>query len=147
MGWFALLAGALGFAAVYFSNISVPLVAGQYLSLAALAGLDSLIGGVRGATEGKFKNNVFVSGFVVNTLLAVFLAYLGERLGQDLALAAVVALGGRIFLNLSLIRRHWIDTHDAGAPSPPSLSPLTEQETPRVAAMSALAPEHTAKTG
>lgn len=115
MGWLALLAGALGFAAVYFSHLSVPLAAGQYLSLAALAGLDSLIGGVRGAAEGKFKSNVFISGFVVNTLLAAFLAYLGERLGQDLALAAVVALGGRIFLNLSLIRRHWLDNHDAGA--------------------------------
>jgi small basic protein len=147
MGWFALLAGALGFAAVYFSNINVPLSAGQYLSLAALAGLDSLIGGVRGATEGKFKSNVFVSGFVVNTLLAVFLAYLGERLGQDLALAAVVALTGRIFLNLSIIRRHWLDNRGVGdTPTPPSLSPLTERDSARVGTP-ALAPEQKAKTG
>lgn len=145
MGWFALLAGALGFAAVYFSNIHVPLSAGQYLSLAALAGLDSLIGGVRGATEGKFKSNVFVSGFVVNTLLAVFLAYLGERLGQDLALAAVVLLGGRSFVNVSIIRRHWLDDHEAGTP-PPSLSPLTDRES-RLAGPSVLAPEQKAKTG
>lgn len=145
MGWFALLAGALGFAAVYFSNLSVPLAAGQYLSLAALAGLDSLVGGVRGAAEGKFKSNVFVSGFVVNTLLAVFLAYLGERLGQDLALAAVVLLGGRSFVNLSIIRRHWLDGHDAEAP-PPSLSPLMERDS-RLPGASALASEQKAKAG
>ena len=74
--------------------------------------MDALIGGLRAAGEGKFRGNVFVSGFVFNTLLAAFLAYLGERLGQDLALAAVVLLGGRTFVNLSIIRRHWLDSHD-----------------------------------
>ena len=124
MGWLALLAGLIGFFAAYESNFAVPISGGAYLSLAALAGLDSLIGGVRAATEGKFKSNVFVSGFVTNTLLAVFLAYLGERLGQDLALAAVVLLGGRSFVNLSIIRRHWLDMRDeAHRPSPP-VSPL-----------------------
>ncbi len=119
MGWFALLAGALGFAAVYFSRWNIPIGYGQYLSLAALAGIDSLIGGIRAGTEGKFKSNVFVSGFVVNTLLAAFLAYLGERLGQNLALAAVVTLGYRIFVNLSIIRRHWLDSWDeAHTPRP-----------------------------
>ena len=125
--WFAVLAGGLGFAAVYFSKASVPLAAAQYLSLAALAGIDSLIGGLRAGTEGKFKSNVFVSGFVVNTLLAAFLAYLGERLGQDLALAAVVALGGRIFVNLSIIRRHWLDAREeARTPRAPAAPPVVE---------------------
>jgi len=45
----------------------------------------------------------------MNTLLAVFLAYLGERLGQDIGLAALVLLGGRTFVNLSIIRRHWLE--------------------------------------
>jgi small basic protein len=112
MGWLALVAGLLGFAAVYFSGWSIPIGYGQYVSLAALAGMDSLIGGLRAGAEGKFKSNVFVSGFLVNTLLAVFLSYLGERLGQNLALAAVVTLGYRIFVNLSIIRRHLLDTWD-----------------------------------
>lgn len=109
MGWFALLAGALGFGLVYLSGAEFPARYAQYLSLAALAGLDSLIGGVRAGTEGKFKSDVFVSGFVANTLLAAFLAYLGDVMGQPLGLAAVVALGGRIFVNLSIIRRHWME--------------------------------------
>jgi small basic protein len=109
MAWFALLAGALGFGLVYLSNATLPAQYGQYLSLAALAGLDSLIGGIRAGTEGKFKSDVFISGFLTNTLLAAFLAYLGEMLGQPLGLAAVVALGGRIFVNLSIIRRQWME--------------------------------------
>jgi small basic protein len=109
MAWFALLAGALGFALVYFTGATFPTQYSQYLSLAALAGLDSLIGGVRAGTEGKFKSDVFISGFLTNTLLAAFLAYLGDLMGQPLGLAAVVALGGRIFVNLSIIRRQWLE--------------------------------------
>jgi len=112
MGWFALLAGALGFAIVYFTGVQFPTQYAQYLSLAALAGLDSLIGGIRAGTEGKFKSDVFISGFLTNTLLAAFLAYLGDLMGQPLGLAALVALGGRIFVNLSIIRRHWMEGHE-----------------------------------
>lgn len=114
MALLAVLSALVGFTVVYFlPSIDVPLGDQQYLSLAALAGLDSLVGGIRAGTEGKFASNVFVSGFIVNTLLAVFLAYLGERLGQNIALAAVVLLGGRTFVNLSIIRRHWLDDHSS----------------------------------
>jgi len=33
---------------------------------------------------------------------------MGEQIGIELFLAAVVAIGGRIFLNLSLMRRYWL---------------------------------------
>ena len=118
MAWFALLAGALGFALVYLSGAAFPTQYAQYLSLAALAGLDSLIGGIRAGTEGKFKSDVFISGFLTNTLLAAFLAYLGDLMGQPLGLAAVVALGGRIFVNLSIIRRHWMEGRESQSKRP-----------------------------
>ena len=127
MGWFALLAGALGFGLVYLSGAEFPAKYAQYLSLAALAGLDSLIGGVRAGTEGKFKSDVFVSGFVANTLLAAFLAYLGDVMGQPLGLAAVVALGGRIFVNLSIIRRHWMEGRGDGQKRQVELRPPSPQ--------------------
>jgi small basic protein len=98
----------IGFLAIYPANITVPADYASYLSLATLAGLDSIIGGVRAGVEDKFKADIFLSGFMVNTLLAVFLAYLGEQVGVDLFLAAVVVIGGRVFLNLSLIRRYWL---------------------------------------
>ena len=38
-------------------------------------------------------------------------------MGQPLNLAAVVALGGRIFVNLSIIRRHWMEGRDSDSRS------------------------------
>lgn len=103
------LAGLIvGFTVIYLADVTVPAGFASYLSLASLAGLDAVIGGVRAGIEDKFKFDIFLSGFFVNTLLAVLLAYLGEQIGVELFLAAVVAIGGRIFLNLSLIRRYWL---------------------------------------
>jgi small basic protein len=96
----------IGFVVVYVGNVTVPADYASYLSLATLAGLDAVIGGIRAGVEEKFKTDIFLSGFVANTLLAVLLAYIGEQVGVDLFLAAVVVIGGRIFLNLSLIRRY-----------------------------------------
>lgn len=90
-------------------NIPLPEEWAAYVSLAALAGLDTAFGGWRAALEGRFHPDVFVSGFIVNALLAAMLAYLGDRIGVDLFLAAVVTLGGRMFLNLSLIRRYYLN--------------------------------------
>ena len=105
---FPLIGAVLGFIIIFASNIPVPLNLANYVALAALAGLDSIFGGIRAGLEGKFKNDIFLSGFIFNTLLAVAIAYLGDMIGVDLLLAAVVALGGRVFLNLSLIRRYWL---------------------------------------
>jgi small basic protein len=92
----------------------VPIVAGQYLSLAVLAGLDSVFGGVRAGVERRFRSDIFLSGFMMNMILAVLLVFLGEQIGvKELYIAAVVVLGGRIFLNLSVIRRHWLERHPA----------------------------------
>lgn len=102
-----ILVGWLG-----FGRLTVPGelagVYAPYLSLATLAGLDTLLGGIRAGIEGRFQDDIFISGFVLNTLLAAALAYLGDRIGVDLFLAAVVALGSRVFLNLSLIRRYYL---------------------------------------
>ena len=105
---FPTVAGLIGFAGIYLSEYSIPPVFGPYLSLAALAGLDAICGGIRSGVEGKFQDNILLTGFAINTILAAALAYLGDRIGVDLNLAAVVLLGGRIFTNLSLIRRYWL---------------------------------------
>lgn len=81
-------------------------ISGQYLAVAAIAGLDTILGGIRTGLEGKFHNDVFVTGFVSNTLIAFFLAWLGDRIGVNLFLVAAFVLGMRIFTNLSLIRRY-----------------------------------------
>ncbi|MEN6390242.1 MAG: small basic family protein [Syntrophomonas sp.] len=78
----------------------------KYMSIAVLAALDSVFGGIRAYLEDSFDNLVFMTGFVVNTLLAAGLAYLGDLLRVELYLAAVVVFGVRIFQNLAIIRRY-----------------------------------------
>lgn len=96
---------------VFFgASIIVPYDLAGYLSLATLAGLDSVLGGARAGLEGRFRSDIFLSGFIMNMLIAVALAWLGDTIGvEGLYLAAVVTLGGRIFMNLSVIRRHLLD--------------------------------------
>jgi small basic protein len=82
---------------------------GRYIAVTCLAGLDTVLGGIRSGLEGKFRTDVFYTGFVANVLIAFFFAWLGDQLGINLYLAAALVLGTRIFINLSLIRR-WMLT-------------------------------------
>ena len=52
---------------------------------------------------------IFVSGFFGNAILSILLTYLGEKLNVDIYLAAIVVFVGRMFTNLSIIRRYYID--------------------------------------
>ena len=92
------------------ASFTVPYEFASFLSLATLAGLDSVLGGIRAGLDGKFRPDIFLSGFIVNMVVAVLLAWLGDTIGvEGLYLAAVVTLGGRIFMNLSVIRRQMLD--------------------------------------
>lgn len=108
MIWMPIAGLILGFAVVYYMPIAVPTEYLNYLALATLAGLDSIFGGIRAGIEGKFHDDIFITGFAFNTVLAALLVYLGDQIGLRLDLAAVVIIGGRVFLNLSLIRRYWL---------------------------------------
>lgn len=76
-----------------------------YIPIAILAALDSIFGGFRAALEKKFDNDIFISGFFGNILLAAGLTYLGDRLNVPIYIAAVVTFGGRLFNNFAIIRR------------------------------------------
>lgn len=98
-----LLAGlALGFLA----PVTVPVAYAHLCSVALLAALDAVFGGVRAAADGKFDDRVFLSGFFSNALMAALLVFLGDSLGIDLYFVALFAFGLRIFKNLALLRRH-----------------------------------------
>src|SRR5258708_6470580 len=90
---------AVGFAAFTAFKWEISADFAPYLSVAALAGLDTVFGGVKAGIEGRFQNDIFASGFILNTLLAASLAWLGDRIGVNLALVAVIVLGSRVFLN------------------------------------------------
>jgi len=88
-------------------NIPIPATWSKYLGIALLAALDSAIGGLRASLEMKFNEKLFFTGIFSNTLLAALIVFMGDRLGIDLYLAAVVAFGVRLFQNLALVRRHY----------------------------------------
>lgn len=86
--------------------ISVPAEYAKFMSVALLASLDSVFGGLRAGIEEKFDNTVFITGFFTNALLAAGLVYIGDRLGIDLYYVALLAFGLRVFQNLAIIRRY-----------------------------------------
>ncbi|GAV25743.1 small basic protein [Carboxydothermus islandicus] len=86
--------------------LGVPIAYSKYLSVALLAALDSVFGGVRANMENNYDNVIFITGFFSNTLLAGILAWIGERMGVELYTAAIFVFGVRIFQNLAIIRRH-----------------------------------------
>ncbi|MBN2261019.1 MAG: small basic family protein [Clostridiales bacterium] len=90
----------------YFIPINISGAFSIYLSVAILAAIDSLFGGIRGNLEGKFDSVIFVSGFFGNSILALSLAYIGDQLGVPLYYAAIFVFGTRLFQNFSIIRRY-----------------------------------------
>ena len=77
-------------------------------AMAILAAMDSIMGAVSAELDGRYENDVFVTGLFTNMLLAGGLTFLGDRLGVELYFAAIVAFGARIFNNLAIVRRHFV---------------------------------------
>ena len=67
--------------------------------------MDSALGGYKARVAGVFRLSIFLSGSVGNTAIAVFLTWLGQKVGIPLYLAAVVVFGTRMFQNFAEIRR------------------------------------------
>ena len=89
-------------------NVNVSFEFQRYSAVAILAALDSVLGAVRAELDGVYDNRIFISGFVVNAIIAVILTFIGDRLTLDLYLVALIVFGWRIFNNVALIRRHFI---------------------------------------
>jgi small basic protein len=81
----------------------------SYLSIAIIAALDSVFGGISSVLKKQFDLKIFLSGFFGNAILAMALTYLGNKLNVDIHLAAIVVFVGRMFTNLAIIRRHYVE--------------------------------------
>ncbi|HWO77867.1 MAG TPA: small basic family protein [Bacillus sp. (in: firmicutes)] len=103
--WLPLFALIVGVVLGFLTDIKIPEEYANYLSIAVLAALDTLFGGIRAHLQNVYDEKVFVSGFFFNILLAASLAFLGVHLGVDLYLAAIFAFGVRLFQNIAVIRR------------------------------------------
>ena len=96
-----LIGAVIGFLLPYTYNTAYSL----YITVAILASLDSVFGGIRANLEGTFDIRIFLSGFFANSILAAFLAYIGDRLGVPLYYAAIFTFGNRLFDIFASIRR------------------------------------------
>lgn len=92
-------------------TVNASLGIAKYLSIAILAALDSVLGGARALLEDSFDSLIMLSGFFVNALLAMLLAFLGDQIGIDMFMAASICFALRIFSNLAFIRRDIISNY------------------------------------
>ena len=93
-------------------GINMPMISytySGYLAIAIIAALDSVFGGIASTLNKNFDLKIFVSGFFGNAILSILLTYLGQKLNVDIYLAAIVVFVGRMFNNLAIIRRYYID--------------------------------------
>lgn len=103
--WLPVLGLLIGVFLGLLTDLRIPDEYSNYLSIAVLAALDTLFGGIRAHLQNTYDDKVFVTGFFSNILLAASLSFLGVHLGVDLYLAAVFAFGVRLFQNIAVIRR------------------------------------------
>ena len=96
-------------------GVNMPMISytySGYLAIAIIAALDTVFGGIASTLKKNFDLKIFVSGFFGNAILAILLTYLGQKLNVDIYLAAIVVFVGRMFNNLAIIRRHYLEKWD-----------------------------------
>ncbi len=104
-----IIAIILGVLLAFAVDWYIPVTLTSYFAIVILAALDSIFGGFRSSLEKKFDYTIFITGLFGNSAIAVFLMYIGQRLGADLYLAAVLVFGTRMFQNFAAIRRFYIN--------------------------------------
>ena len=100
----AILGAVLGFLVP-----EIPYAYYDYTAVAILATLDSLFGGITSILKGKFDMKIFISGYFGNAIIAILLVALGQKLGVDIYLAAVIVFVQRMLINFSITRRILIE--------------------------------------
>ena len=81
----------------------------SYLAISIIAALDSVFGGITSVINKNFDLKIFITGFFGNAILSILLTILGEKLNVDIYLAAIVVFVWRMFSNLGIIRRYYVE--------------------------------------
>ena len=93
-------------------GVNAPMISytySSYLAIAIIAALDSVFGGITSVIKKNFDLKIFITGFFGNAILSILLTILGQKLNVDIYLAAIVVFVGRMFTNLAIIRRYYVD--------------------------------------
>lgn len=109
MIYIAIIIGCVIGALVGMNAPVIPYTYSIYLSIAIIAALDTVFGGIASVLKKNFDLKIFLSGFFGNAILSMMLTYLGEKLNVDIYLAAIFVFVWRMFNNLGIIRRYYIE--------------------------------------
>lgn len=109
MIFIAILIGCILGALIGMNAPMISYTYSSYLAIAIIAALDSVLGGITSVINKNFDLKIFVTGFFGNAILAILLTILGQKLNVDIYLAAIVVFVGRMFVNLAIIRRYYVD--------------------------------------
>ena len=109
MIFIAILIGCILGALIGMNAPMISYTYSSYLAIAIIAALDSVFGGITSVINKNFDLKIFVTGFFGNAILAILLTILGQKLHVDIYLAAIVVFVGRMFVNLAIIRRYYVD--------------------------------------
>ncbi len=109
MIFIAILIGCIAGAVIGINAPMISYTYSSYLAIAIIAALDSVFGGITSVINKNFNLKIFVTGFFGNAILAILLTILGQKLNVDIYLAAIVVFVGRMFVNLAIIRRYYVD--------------------------------------
>ena len=105
----AIIIGCIVGALIGMNVPVIPYTYSTFLAIAVVAALDSVFGGITSVLKKNFDLTIFISWFFCNSILSIALTYLGQRLNLDIYLAALVVFVGRMFTNLTIIRRYYIE--------------------------------------
>ncbi len=109
MLYISIIIGCLIGAVIGVNAPVIPYTYSNYLAIAIIAALDTVFGGIASVVKGNFDLKIFLTGFFGNAILSMLLTYLGNRLNVDIYLAAIIVFVGRMFTNLAIIRRYYIE--------------------------------------
>lgn len=105
----AILIGCILGAIIGINAPVIPYTYSTFLAIAVVAALDSVFGGITSVLKKNFDLTIFITGFFCNSILSIALTYLGQKLNIDIYLAALVVFAGRMFTNLTIIRRYYVE--------------------------------------
>ena len=109
MVYIAILIGCILGAIIGINAPVISYTYSSYLSIAIIAAIDSVFGGISAVLKKQFDLKIFLTGFFGNAILAIALTFLGNKLNVDIHLAAIVVFVGRMFTNLAIIRRYYVE--------------------------------------
>lgn len=105
----ALLGILLGILLGLGIDYTIPVAYTKYSAVIFIGILDALFGAIRAeTTKDQYNAVIFLSGLVFNIILALVITYLGDKMGLDLYLAATVVFTFRIFSNVGITRRAFL---------------------------------------